>query len=300
MRNNSVQVFKGGWDQLQHAEHKSGTPLSIANSRGLEFEPGGTLMYSIDLDISEIIEYTVSSRWDSSTISKNGNTFAIGFLGGDPMDVKWSYDGMHCYFVTANPNTIYQLDATTPRDSSTLSFNGVSFSPTEETADIQSIFILPDEKKFYVLFASIGGATGIIHEYDMPTKGDLANTPNSTKSKDLFPILGTDLRYFSVDPAGSHLYVYERSNTMIHRFVFRVLKDISSTVITTDKLSTADKESLVIGVFIRPTDGKKLYITGIINDNVDEYDMSLVTNNVIITKFGDELVTKAGEVLVVK
>ncbi len=296
IKNNQKEVFKGGWEELQHANNINSTPSAIANARGLDFKPDGTKMYTINTATDEIVDYDLSTPWDSTTISKNGDVFNVLFLGGAEMCVQWTYDGLTCYYSTAGPNTIYQLDATTPFDSSTLSFNSVSFSPTEETADIQCVFVLPDEQKFYVLFANLT-TLGRIYEYDMPTKGDLANSVFSGNSIDINALLSANLRVFSVDPGGLRCYIYERNVSNIHRLTFRIIKDISSLVLE-DDLSTSAEEGLVIGMYIRPTDGKKLYFTGILQDNIDEFDMSLITNNSIITTLGEELTTEAGENIV--
>lgn len=296
--NNSLQVFAGGWQQLQHAAHKSTTPSGITNVRGLDFSPDGKKLFTINANTTVITEYASTTDWDILTFSTNGNVFDVLFLGGDARCVQWSLDGMHCYYTTSNPNVIYQLDATIPRDTSTLSDNGVSFSPTEESENIRGIFILPDEKKFYVLFTSTVGPPANIHEYDMPSKGDLANTIPSSNFIPLEPILGPNLIVMFADTEGRFLYIYERGASTIHRFRFNVIKDISSVVIANDELDVSDKEGLVVGMFIRPTDGKKLYITGLISDNFDEYDMSLATNNSIISNLGDEIVDNSGDNLV--
>jgi len=299
LTNNSLEVFAGGWKQLQHADHLQTTQPSpvIPNVRGLDFSVDGLLMYLIDTPDNIFMEFDVSPPWDSSTIDVTAFQFSAGFLGGDAMQIQWSNDGLHCYYTTAAPNTIHLLETTSAHDLLNLSLIA-SFSPTEETEDIQGSFVMPDEKKFYVLFAAASSGTGIIHEYDMPSKGDLANSVYSGNFINLVPILSDNIRIFSVDPGGRYLYVYERNASVIHRFDFGIIKDISSVVITIDELSTLDKEGLVEGMFIRPTDGKKLYITGLLSDKIDEYDMSLVTNNSLINNDGDEFINEGEEALV--
>lgn len=306
MNNNPVQVFAGGWQQLQHAKHLQSTQPTpkINSARGLDLPPHGIKIWTIDSDTVEIIEFDVPTPWDSSTMLQNTNVFditTIPSVSGNPMGTQYDYDGFTNYYSTTT--TIYKLDAATiPHNAGDLSYNGVSFEPTEETVDIQAVFVMPvdqitGKQKFYVLFSNLL-TIARIYEYDMPTKGDLANSVFSGNFIDLNPIIGSNLRIFSVDPGGRYLYVYERNASDIIRFNFRTLKNISSVVITNDVLNVLDKETLVEGMYIRVIDGKKIYITGIVSDNFEEYDMSLATNNSLINEDGDVLVNENGEPLV--
>lgn len=285
------------WEINTASHFGNNTPILINAGFGLDIKPDGKKYYMIDdIAIKKIIEYTTPSPWNSSKITKNGNEFDVTFLGGAPMELQWSNDGNHCYYVTSSPDMIYQLDATTPYDTSTLSYNGVSFSPTEGTVSLEGFFILPDEKKFYVLYTNFFTITDIF-EYDMPTKGDLANTVYSGNTKRINPTT-TDTRAMSMKPDGSQLFIFSRVESgTVHRYTFTINKNIS-TINFVDKLFTDEADTLVFGIHMKQTDGSKLYSIGITTDQIHEHDLSLEFNNSIINELGGIIGNEEGGIVV--
>lgn len=293
--NNSVQVFAGGWDQLQHAKLKSSTPLALTNPRGIDWSLTGDFMDIIDTGSGEIVEYSASTSWDSSSISKTGEIFDIAPLDAAPGDLHWARDGMHLYFFGEGTKTIFQLNALIPFRIAGMTYTGVFFAPVDVTKPMTGGFVMGDEKKFYVITAN---SDNMIFAYAMPSKGDLANSVMVNMSADV-SATSSNIHAITMHPSERQMFLLGNSGDKVDRYILTTRGD-PFTAVFVDTLYVGNEETLPFGMSIRPTDGKKLYVIGILSDDVHEYDMSLFENNSIITPQGEEITTEIGDNLVVQ
>jgi len=100
-----------------------------------------------------------------------------------------------------------------------------------------------------------------------------------------------------IKPDDKLIYFSERTGDRILMFSLPSDKNISNAVFL-DELSVGFLESNLQGFYIKEDDGKKIWIVGLQSGAIQSMDMSLEFNNALITEFGDELATEAGDILV--
>lgn len=270
-------------------------PLALDNVRGVDWSIDQNFMYVVDNTTTDIVEYEATTPGDVGSISKTGDTFDISVLDAAPGDLHWSRDGMHLYYFGEATMTIFQLDAASKFRLAGMTYNNVFFEPVIVIGAMAGGYIMGDEKKFYVTTA---GASNMIYAFEMPSKGDLANSVQVGSAFDSSGITN-NVHAIAVKPDEKQMFLCGTQFDNVDRYILTVRGDPSSAVYQ-DSLYVGGEEILPFGMNIRPTDGKKLYIVGINSDRVHVYDMSLEFNNAIITKKGQELTTKEGMVLVHK
>lgn len=301
--NNSILSFKGGWNQLQHAKLKHMTPLLVSQPQGIDWSIDGEFLTVVDNDSSttEIVEYTADGDpYDSSLISKTAFTYNSSIHDTTCNEIRWSRDGMHLYFFGGTTMTIFQLNAVTPFRLDGMGYTGVFFAPPEITTNIGGGFIMGDEKRFYIVVRI--SSVDTFFSYDMPSKGDLAGSalvhgPEPFESENL------SIRSIVIHPDETQMFLLQDSGSdeFVYRRVFGIKGDLASTrpVDSLDVgIDITSDELLPRAMTIRQTDGKKLYIAGIVKDSIAEYDMSLSENDSEINELGDEIINDLGENLV--
>ena len=71
-----------------------------------------------------------------------------------------------------------------------------------------------------------------------------------------------------------------------------------SNAVFLQELDVEAIENNLQGFFIRENDGKKLWLVGNAGGGITCLDMTLEFNNALLTNFGDEITTDAGETIV--
>ena len=156
-------------------------------------------------------------------------------------------------------------DVWTDPDLANASYDSVSFFVGQEPA-VRGLFFKPDGTKLYV----VGESTDGVNEYDISTAWDLSTA--------------SFLQYFSVGvqeaqptsiffkPDGTKMYILGRAGDGIDEYDLSTAWDVStSSFLQARSLSAQDGSPW--GIFFKP-DGTKVYVVGLDNDFVSEYDLS--------------------------
>jgi DNA-binding beta-propeller fold protein YncE len=107
---------------------------------GMSFSPDGTKLYVADQQNSKILQYTLSTAWDASTISYASKFLDVsGEQGNSIYGVAISYDGSYIYSGTQSTGVVYQYKLSTAFDVSTGSYTNVSVSTSSQEAAPTSI-----------------------------------------------------------------------------------------------------------------------------------------------------------------
>jgi len=108
--------------------------LAQALDQGMEVKPDGTQVWLIDRPLKEIVEVTLGSPWDWSSMNITARSVPPSSSGWTKIGstIIWADDGNLCYFhedggsATGSINTAYQYAASTPYNIATLSYVGSS------------------------------------------------------------------------------------------------------------------------------------------------------------------------------
>ena len=283
--------FHVAWD-ISSASHFSNSFVDPNNDdvTGVTWKPDGTKFYAIYSDVNSIKEFTAIALWNITNAVQTG-TFSVGFLDTSPQALQWRKNGNVCYFFGNQTDTVYQLNATTPYEVNSLSYNNEFFEPSMLPLTARGMFMRDDGKKIYI---SLEGASMSIREHDILTPFDLstANTtpvgtlPLTKEPRDIF---------FKSD--GSMLFIIAGISNSVERYILSTPWDITSAVFT-DFVDLFFLSTDTFGLFIREDNGMKLFAIDLTTKTIFSLDMSLEFNFGLIDNLGDQLVTNLGDSLV--
>lgn len=131
----------------------AGSPQSLSLTTGdygdLHFKNDGTQYYvtRLNLSVSYVEEYTLSTPWDLTTGSKTHTLNVTAQSASTPSSLTLSRDGTKMYH-SANSNNIYQYTLSTAWDLSTASYDSISSS---FSGGVQSFYINDNGTKLFII-----------------------------------------------------------------------------------------------------------------------------------------------------
>ena len=240
----------------------------------LAFNSDGTKVFVADTNDNIIFEYDLSTGFDISTASYNGNSFdASTQLSSGAQAVTFNGDGTKMFVVSRN-NTVYEYDLSTGFDVTTASYSGINFDTSSETNASTGIHFNGDGTK---MFISSAGINGEVFEYDLSTGFDLSTASYNgvsfdTSSED------TDLEGVTFREDGTEMFTAGRENgEFIYKYNLSNSFDISSASYSDVKFDVSNEESIVSGV-VFGLSGEKMFITGRRGEEINEYDTTSGTD----------------------
>ena len=151
-------------------------------------------------------------------------------------------------------------------DIANASYDSVSFSVSGQESAPRGIFFKPDGYKMYV----IGEGSDTVNQYDLSTAWDVS----SASYVQNFSVATQENRPTSVffKPDGTKMYVLGRAGDDVNEYDLSTAWDIS-TASYLQNFSVSVQDNTPWGIFFKP-DGTKMYMSGLSNDSIFEYDLS--------------------------
>ena len=139
---------------------------------GMAFSNDGTKMFVIGDVGNNINEYTLSTAFDVSTASYDGDDerFSVSSEGEYPTDMAFSNDGTQMFVLDNTDDEINEYTLSTPFDISTATSTDVIFSVTTEEDFPLGIAFSNDGAKMFV----VGGSGNDVNEYALSTAFDIS------------------------------------------------------------------------------------------------------------------------------
>ncbi|MFC1623920.1 hypothetical protein ACFL28_01185 [Candidatus Omnitrophota bacterium] len=231
---------------------------------GVFFKPDGKKMYVLGDVGADVNEYNLTIPWDVSTASYSQLSL-INESG--PADLYFRADGKKMYTVGTGSDAVDEHDLATAWDVSTETFNQTFVVSTQESIPY-GIFFKPDGTKMYV----IGQSGDDVNEYNLTTPWDISTASFSQASSGVGEGIPTSL-HFRAD--GKMMYVMGYSG-YLREFTLSTPWDVS-TIRYRRRFNASSQENEAYGIYINP-DGTKMYILGKSGDDVNEYDLGLMTD----------------------
>ena len=133
--------------------------------RGIAISADGTKLFMVGHQTDDLFLYNLSTAWDLSSQSYSGTTYDFSSTTGIPTGITWNADGTKLYMCEQSYNYVYQYNASTAFDITTLSAS-TSFGPTNAyETQLEGVAISADGTKLFVT----GGSSDKVHEYSLPT-----------------------------------------------------------------------------------------------------------------------------------
>jgi len=203
------------WD-ISTATHNQTLSIGSQEStpRAIYFKPDGTKMFITGQTGDEINEYSLSTAWDISTAT-HSNAQSISSEETSPQGLFLSPNGDKLYVVGVVNNDVFQYTLTTAWDTSTMSYDGVSFDLSSQEVNPTGLSFKSDGSKMYIT-----GLTNTIYQYSTQATSTATFTyPSSVK----FPsgtapagpaIDETDVLVFYTDDGGTTYQGFRAGNAM--------------------------------------------------------------------------------------
>ena len=236
--------------------------------KGLFFKPDGTKMYVVGIVSDTIHEYNLSTAWDISTTSFL-QSFSISAQDITPSGLFFKSDGLKIYVVGDSGNDINEYNLSVAWDISTAVYLQVFSVATQDTAP-QGVFFKDDGTVMYM----VGGSNDTVYQYQLSTAWDISTATYSQPTTKYFSVAGqeADPQGLFFKPDGTKMYVIGSAGDDVNEYNLSVAWNVSTaTYVQNFSLNAQDTNTM--GMFFKP-DGTKLYMVGITNDSVYEYNLS--------------------------
>ena len=234
----------------------------------LFFKPDGTKMYVIGATGDDVNQYDLSTAWDISTASFF-QLFSVAAQETTPTGLFFKPDGTKMYVLGQIGDDVNEYNLSTAWDISTASFLQL-FSVAAQEASPAGLFFRPDGTKMYV----IGSEQASVLGYDLGTAWDVATAVWDAPTQNYFSVSAQEISPQDVffKPDGLKMYVIGTTGDDVNEYNLSTAWDIS-TASFLQLFSVVAQEAAPNGIFFKP-DGLKMYITGSLGDDVNEYNLS--------------------------
>lgn len=156
--NNLVEYsLSTAWD-LSTATHQNNADISgnVGTPIGLTAKPDGSKVFIMDFSADTVQEYTLSTAWDTTTLTNNASFDVSSETTADNANALWilqdNGDKMVVNESGGGTDTLYQYTLSTPWDITSASFDGVSRDISSEgggtTRDVDFVDRLGESKMY--------------------------------------------------------------------------------------------------------------------------------------------------------
>jgi hypothetical protein len=275
----------------------SNSPYSVSETfpYKVKFKPDGTKLYI--LGSSEFIyQYTLSTPFDTTTISYDNKSFDLGVEdSANPYDIHFNLDGTRLYVMsTGSPFLIMQYSLSTPWEVSTLVYDNVSLNPLPATS-MTYIAWSTDGTKFYIgadgagsvrllQFSVNNTVNGIpfVEGTATPLTADATITSTDEEiSGFAYDEVSFDISAQEIAPLGlvfnndgTALYVVGSDSDSIFQYTLGEPFDLSTASYDEVNFSVAGQMTQPYSLTFN-TSGLKLFLVGADTATVFEYDVAI-------------------------
>jgi hypothetical protein len=207
-----------------------------------------------------------SVGYSLSAASYDSVSFSVTSQETSPTGLFFKSDGLKVYIVGLDFATVFQYSLSTAWDTSTASYDSVSFSVSSQDTIPTGLSFKSDGTKMYVV-----GNLGVdINEYNLSTAWDISTASYSqnfsVSSQETAPYDVT----FKTD--GTKMYICGLAGDEINEYNLSTAWDIS-TASASQVFSVSAQEGNPRSLFFK-SDGTKLFLSGTDNDSVYLYNLS--------------------------
>jgi len=222
------------------------------------FKPDGTKFYIMGAINDAVFQYSLSTEWDMSTASYDSVSFSFSSQETNPYGLLFNSDGTKMFVTGNTSDATFQYSLTTAWDLSTASYDSVSLDHTTVMTDPFGTRFNSDGSKFYVV-----ASNDTIYQY---------STALLTQTLDLstgnyFNHTLTENTQFPLSNAGN-----------VQSFQLEVTGgaigyNLAGASYDSVSFSVASEETVPYKIRFN-NDGTKLYVMGVVGDDINQYTLS--------------------------
>lgn len=236
-----------------------------AAPRGLYFSEDGTKLYTSGSSNWGIYQWNLSTAWDITTASYFGWK-GVEVYDTVPNGIYFSENGIEMFISFMGADIIVHFTLTTAWNITTAGYTEEIYLGATDTS-LMDVFFRSDGLKMYV----VGNQTRSIYEYDLSTAWTLS-TATLLQNLSVQPRETTPRAIF-IKPSGLKMYLVGDLTRAVSEYDLSTAWDITTAVYLRE-FDTYSWEYNNHGVYIRKSDGAKMYITGFNQDKVKEFNLT--------------------------
>lgn len=214
-----------------------------------------------------------SAGYDLSNASYDSKSFSVTNQDVAPRGLYFKSDGLTFFMIGNGNDNVNEYTLTEAWDITTSSFTSNTFSVVTQEGLPRGLFFKTDGTKMYIVGS---GATGNLNDsvfqYTLSTAWDIttASYDSINLSVSGQDTVATDIRF---KPDGTVMYISGTSSDSIHQYTLSTAWDLSTASYASKALSIASQDTQPESFYFNE-DGSKIFVLGIINDNVYQYSLS--------------------------
>jgi hypothetical protein len=230
-----------------------------------------------------------SWTFNTANLSLDSNLFEVTNQENSPYSVATSTDGSKMFLVGSSNDAVFQYSLSTAFDTTTATYDSVSFDLSSQATNPANIKFNPDGTKMFIVDIT----TNSIYQYSLSTAFDAStisydNVSFSSASQETYLMA----LYFTFD--GTKMYAGGRNSDRVHQYSLSTAFDLSTVSYDNVSLDISAKEASLTSVFF-DTAGEKLFILGYTSDSLHQYNLSSAYDLTTAT-FSSTLSTPTGAI----
>jgi hypothetical protein len=185
----------------------------------------------------------------------------------DVYGIYFKDDGTKMYLSDFGNDDIYQYSISKPWNSSTATYDSVSFSVSAQLSQVRGMVFKPDGTEMYI--ASFG--SNGIYQYTLGTPWDLSTasfTGSFSTSSEMAVNVNVAFKY-----DGSKMYVMDFGDDVVYQYSLSTAWDVTSTSYDNVSFSVVT-ETINPGMLNFSLDGTKLFTVSQTSNNIFQYSLS--------------------------
>ena len=265
---------------------------------GLFFKSDGTQIYILDNTEDRVMQRSLSTAWDLSTLSTSFTSFSVSSQTTAPLSLSFKPDGTKMYVLGGN---VHEYNLSTAWDVTTASYVQ---SGTGLTAD--GIYMFEDGTGYYLARNSDDtlyhrslstpwdiSTSSAVSSFSISAQDTIPLGVFATPTRDLVTFVGSTTDRFhsyvtsgykitaqpqglSFKPDGTKMYHLDTGGDAVYEYNLSTAYDMS-TASFVQSFSVVSQETTPRNLTFKP-DGTKMYVTGQSSDSVHEYNLGTAWN----------------------
>ena len=239
------------------------TKASGNGPNGIFFKPDGAKFFISDATSDVIRQYSLTTSWDITTASE-GTTKSISAQATATAEVFFKSDGTKMFVLGFDNNKVFEYDLSTAWDSSSASYNNVSFDFSSQETSARGLCFDPTGTKMYLS----GQVTDSVNQYGLSSAWDVSSA-SFTQS---FSVTSQDTNPSGIffTPDGTRMIISGNDNDNIYQYSLTSGFDISTASYDSVSFSVSGQMTGCQGLFFK-SDGTKMYVIGFNNRLLRQY-----------------------------
>ena len=244
------------------------------NLMSIFFKPDGTKLYAIGYTNDTVYEYGLSTAFDLSTATLNGNTKSIAAQSGVTPSLVFKTDGTKMYALSS-ADEVFQYSLSTAWDVSSASYDSKSLTVSSQDSNSSGIWFKSDGTEMYMC----GFTNDSIFQYDLSTPWDVSTGAYASISFNM-SATSTQPRNMYFNSTGTILFLADTLNPdKVFKFVLSTAWDIT-TISFSSSLDVSAQAAKAVDVVLN-ADGTKMYVADSENTNtIYQYALNGSTSSV--------------------